>query len=473
MSSVALSPQLITVRERRPRPHVTTAAIVIGDLLAVTLSAVASVLLVYLTQHQLTLHTYSSLSPFLCAAVLAYAAFGLYPGVLLNPVDELKQTAVASTIFYLGLGASSFLYQDAKTYSRAAFLIGWAFTLCAVPAVRLTLRKFGSRLSWWGYPVIVIGTRSSVDQVARLLRGRPTLGLRVVGMVLDDLDTSAFFPSPRLLDLVASARALYGVLSFPNARQSELRQIVLRYSDYVPRLLFFPELAGFSGLRLSATDVDGRLALEINNGLLLQYTLWIKSALDLSLALAAGLLLLPVLVVLMILVKLSSKGPVFYGHTRFGRGGRPFKAYKFRSMVPNGDEVLRKHLAENAAARMEWAANQKLKCDPRVTAVGRFLRVTSLDELPQLWNVINDDMSLVGPRPIVQDEAARYGEIFDVYKKVAPGITGLWQVSGRNLTTYAQRVALDEYYVRNWSVWLDLHILFRTVTVVATRRGAS
>lgn len=383
----------------------------------------------------------------------------------------MKQTAVASTIFYLGLGASSFLYHDAESFSRSAFLIGWALTLFAVPLMRFLLRKFGSRQSWWGYPVVVIGTRSSVDHVAGLLR-RSALGLRVVSTVIDDLDRAAATAYSGIMDPMAGTGAFYGVLSFPDARQSELREIVLRYSDYVPRLLFFSELANFSGLRLSATDIDGHLSLEITNRLRLPYTLWIKTGMDLSIALVAGVLLLPLSAVVALLVKLTSKGPVIYGHVRYGKYGRQFKAYKFRTMVPNGDEVFRKYLAENEEARMEWAATQKLRHDPRVTAVGRFLRITSLDELPQLWNVIIGDMSIVGPRPIVHDEAARYGEVFEVYKKVAPGITGLWQVSGRNLTTYTQRVALDEYYVRNWSVWMDIHILLRTVVVVATRHGA-
>jgi exopolysaccharide production protein ExoY len=183
----------------------------------------------------------------------------------------------------------------------------------------------------------------------------------------------------------------------------------------------------------------------------------------------------------MILVKLSSKGPVFYGHTRFGRGGRPFKAYKFRSMVPNGDEVLRKHLAENAAARMEWAANQKLKCDPRVTAVGRFLRVTSLDELPQLWNVIRGEMSLVGPRPedpsFVGVHPAGYAEIL----RIRPGIAGLAQlVYAREsrlldgpelLQHYIQsllphKVAIDCLYVARRSIGLDVRILLWTLLVL-------
>ena len=163
---------------------------------------------------------------------------------------------------------------------------------------------------------------------------------------------------------------------------------------------------------------------------------------------------------------------MFFRHARVGRGGRTFQAWKFRSMVANSQEVLAELLARDAQARAEWEADHKLRDDPRITRVGRLLRLTSLDELPQAWNVLMGDMSFIGPRPIVAAEAAKYGEVFDLYQQVRPGISGLWQVSGRNDTTSAARVALDDYYVRNWSVWLDLHILIRTVRVVLLGKGA-
>jgi lipopolysaccharide/colanic/teichoic acid biosynthesis glycosyltransferase len=149
-----------------------------------------------------------------------------------------------------------------------------------------------------------------------------------------------------------------------------------------------------------------------------------------------------------------------------------FHALKFRTMVANADRLLEEHLSKDPALRAEWELNHKLKNDPRVTLVGRFLRRTSLDELPQIWNVIVGQMSLIGPRPIVAAEIGRYGDHFDVYSRVLPGITGLWQVSGRNDTTYRERVELDCYYVYNWSLWLDLHILSRTVSAVLARKGA-
>lgn len=168
----------------------------------------------------------------------------------------------------------------------------------------------------------------------------------------------------------------------------------------------------------------------------------------------------------------TERGPILYGHDRIGYKGRRFKCLKFRSMVPNGDVVLAEHLANNPAARAEWDATQKLRDDPRITPLGRFLRTTSLDELPQLWNVIRGDMSLVGPRPIVHSEMVRYGNRIEAYTCARPGITGLWQVSGRSDVDYGRRVQLDSHYVSTWSLPGDVVILLRTVKVVFSQSGS-
>jgi Undecaprenyl-phosphate galactose phosphotransferase WbaP len=236
--------------------------------------------------------------------------------------------------------------------------------------------------------------------------------------------------------------------------------------------LVLPNFNSVDGFRVTARECAGTLALEINNGLRVPEKLLLKRAIDFTVALTVCIALLPVILLIAAIVKLTTRGPVFYGHWRYGKHGRRFRAFKFRSMVQNGDAVLRQYLAENELAGEEWHLNQKLPNDPRVTWIGRFLRVTSLDELPQLWNVLRNEMSLVGPRPVIEEETLRYGNIFELYKQVPPGITGLWQVSGRNNTSYEERIRFDEYYVRNWSVWLDLHILLQTVIVVLTREGA-
>lgn len=180
------------------------------------------------------------------------------------------------------------------------------------------------------------------------------------------------------------------------------------------------------------------------------------------------------IVVVAIAVRLTTGRRVIYGHRRIGRNGREFKCYKFRSMVPNSDEVLAHLLATDAEARTEWNRDFKLKNDPRITRVGRFIRKTSLDELPQLWNVVVNDMSIVGPRPVVRKELDQYyhGPFKASYLSVKPGLTGLWQVSGRNNMEYAERVELDHNYVGSWCAWFDFTIVMRTVGVMFGRKGA-
>lgn len=196
----------------------------------------------------------------------------------------------------------------------------------------------------------------------------------------------------------------------------------------------------------------------------------LKRSFDIAGAAGAIVLFAPLMAILWCLVKLDG-GPALFGHTRIGAGGRPFTCWKFRSMVVNANEVLAELLRRDPAAAQAWARDFKLKHDPRITGIGRVLRETSLDELPQLWNILRGDMSLVGPRPIVREEMARYGVSIVAYLSCRPGLTGLWQVSGRNDVTYAERVELDQRYTLSWSLGRDISIILKTVGVVLKRSG--
>lgn len=193
---------------------------------------------------------------------------------------------------------------------------------------------------------------------------------------------------------------------------------------------------------------------------------------DVLIALAVVLFTLPLLVLIAVTIKLHDGGPALFGHTRIGRGGRNFRCLKFRSMVVDAEVRLQALLAADPSARREWEADQKLRDDPRVTPLGAFLRKTSLDELPQVFNVLRGEMSIVGPRPIVQSEVCRYGRAFKHYCSVPPGITGLWQVSGRNDVSYRRRVALDRVYAKSKCLRTDLMIIAKTVPAVLLRSGS-
>lgn len=197
-----------------------------------------------------------------------------------------------------------------------------------------------------------------------------------------------------------------------------------------------------------------------------------KRALDLAASVALVVPLTPLLLLISVLIKVSSPGPVIFRQERVGFQGRRFQCWKFRTMVCDGSRVLEEYLNRHPEHRVQWERDHKLQHDPRVTTIGRLLRKTSLDELPQLWNVLRGQMSLVGPRPILASEIPDFGHEFEAFCSVPPGITGLWQVSGRNQTTYAEHVELDCFYARHWSLSLDLHILMKTVKVVLLRQGA-
>jgi len=233
-----------------------------------------------------------------------------------------------------------------------------------------------------------------------------------------------------------------------------------------------PDYIGVTNLWMSVRDFDGVLGLYTVQSLLLPLNHNLKRLIDISICVVGGLLILPFVGVLALLIKLDSPGPVFYGHHRLGKDGKFFTAWKFRSMVSNSREVLENLLASNPAIRSEWETNHKIHDDPRITKMGKFLRKTSLDELPQVWNVLKGEMSLVGPRPIVEEEVAKYGHHYALFASVKPGMSGLWQVSGRSETDYEERIALDILYIQSWSLWLDMYILFKTLGVVLGGKGA-
>lgn len=197
-----------------------------------------------------------------------------------------------------------------------------------------------------------------------------------------------------------------------------------------------------------------------------------KRGLDISIAMTALLILAPLMLVVAFLVWWHDRGHPFFGHTRVGCGGRPFKCLKFRSMVKNAGTVLDEVLERDPEAAREWAETQKLRDDPRVTPIGRLLRITSLDELPQLFNVLSGHMSIVGPRPIVISEIDRYGQHYHHYSACRPGVTGLWQVSGRSDVDYDKRVNFDVTYASSWTLWRDAHIIVKTVPIVLNRKGS-
>jgi Undecaprenyl-phosphate galactose phosphotransferase WbaP len=474
----SLKPEIATLKVG-PRPHYMIAALVAVDGLCLTLAGYTSVSVRLWLNGQFHPHLYWQLWPLVGVFLLAYALSGLYPGKAISPVEELRQLVITTSLLYLSLGSAIFLFREMTLYSRAAFLMAWCLSLVLLLLGRHLLRALFARKSWWGYPVLVLGAGKTGEMVIRTLQHRPELGLKPIAVLDDDPRKQGQLMNVPVVGKLALAPYLakklkipYAIVAMPGVPRSQLLYLLEQYGRTFPHLLIIPDLFGMASLWVAARDLGGVLGLEVRQQLLLPGPRLVKHWLDKGLTLVVGVACLPLLVVIAVLIRLDSAGPIFYSQTRIGRNGRLFKAWKFRSMVSDADQVLTHYLNRYPEFQSHWEQDHKLKQDPRITRLGRFLRRTSLDELPQLWNVLRGEMSLVGPRPIVHDEVKHYQDKFELYKQVPPGITGLWQVSGRNNTTYEERVNLDAYYVRNWSVWLDIYILIRTLWVVLSGDGA-
>jgi exopolysaccharide biosynthesis polyprenyl glycosylphosphotransferase len=271
--------------------------------------------------------------------------------------------------------------------------------------------------------------------------------------------------------LAARLKIPYAVLAMPGVESQKLVQIVERIGGKFTHLLIIPDLFGFATMGVPAKSLGGILGVEVRQQLLLPGPRLAKRIMDVALTMFGTIFILPFLVLIGALIKLDSKGPVFYTQKRLGKDGTYFEAYKFRTMHGDGEERLKAILEADPALRAEYDIYHKLKKDPRVTRIGRFLRKFSLDEFPQLLNVIKGEMSLVGPRPYIERELTEMSGQEKIILRAPPGMTGMWQVSDRNATSFAQRVQIDVYYVRNWSPWLDIHILAKTFGVVIKGSG--
>ena len=403
------------------------------------------------------------LLPCLVILVVAFSAQGLYPGVLLHPAEEMRRIFLSISIVFLGMASTTFLWRNAESYSRSVFLLAWAVAPPVVLLARYLLRRTLAEKSWWGVTAVVLGTGPLAQKIVRSLENG-MLGVKVVGI----------FASERMLAWSSERTCLaqYAIVAMPERPAIEVRHAIQDYCRGFSHIILVPDMAGLCSLGLSALEIGGGFGVELPQRLFHRTAAAGKRLMDLLLASTALLLAAPLFLAIAVAVKLTSKGPILFGHIRYGRNGAKIAALKFRTMAVNGDVVLKEYLAAHPQYQLEWLRNRKLKNDPRVTPIGTWLRRLSLDELPQLWNVFKGEMSLVGPRPIVEAEIDKYGRGYDLYTRVRPGITGLWQVSGRNNTTYEERVAFDEYYVRNWSIWLDAYILICTIKAVLTADGA-
>ena len=391
-------------------------------------------------------------------------------------LKEILRTLVIFFIIELAIIAFSKLY-----VSRTLWGLTWFWIVVLVPVVRIGLKKLLLKLNLYQKDTVIIGSGRNAKDAYKALSDESYLGFSFCYFVVSDVIPEVGIDEIKVID--AKNKDIISLLQL----DTKTVQFILALDDEILLDSWLRYLAlnkcrsvsvipNIRGIPLYGTDMSflfshEMLLLRVNNNLAKRSSRILKRTMDIVGSLAIITLLSPVLLYLYFSVK-KDGGNAIYGHPRIGRNGKTFNCLKFRSMVVNSKEVLDELLRTDPEARAEWEKDFKLKNDPRITKIGAFIRKTSLDELPQLFNVLKGEMSLVGPRPIVADELERYQDDVEYYLMAKPGMTGLWQVSGRNDVDYNTRVYFDSWYVKNWSLWNDIAILFKTVNVVLKRDGA-
>lgn len=385
---------------------------------------------------------------------------------------ELQQ--IVSILAFAMLVEGFLHYAQKDDFSRLWLIGTWIGAVPLMLIGRALIKSLVTNRDDWKIPVIIVGGEQAIDNALTLFEAEYQMGFRTVSKLVT-ADNVPFGNDDfvRLRNSVQPWSGVHVIFAQPFPFDPSLRT-ALRFlnTERIPYSVLAP-LNEMSVLNMEVMPLyrNEMVLLSPRGGATLFTAALIKRATDILMAGMAILITLPLMLFIGASV-VSDRGSMLFGHERVGRHGKKFKCLKFRTMIPNADEVLKQYLSENPDAAEEWACTHKLANDPRVTRIGKFLRRTSLDELPQLYNILKGDMSVVGPRPVTESELHKFGDTRDYYLKMRPGVTGLWQISGRSNTTYERRVYLDGWYARNWSFWHDMAIIIRTVPVVVSSKGA-
>jgi Undecaprenyl-phosphate galactose phosphotransferase WbaP len=458
----------------------TNVVMTISDLIGIMLSFGIGFFLVNLVDNAaINFRSFVTYWPYLIVFILIFQMLALYPGTLLAPSEELRLLSLGSLFSYGGIIFSRYIEDREFGAISLAFVIGFVFSTVVLLFCRTFFRFILSKSRIGGISTVIYGAGPMGKMIFNKLREDRTLGYRPVLFLDDDISSGdEYCGIPILHDIYSGPRIVQrlgikmAVIAMSHIKRKDLVHLV-NYSTSAFRYnIHIPDFFGITTIWMSARDFNGILGLSTTQKLKVPANLFIKRLADILIVIIGGIVILPFLLIIALVIKITSPGPALYKHKRIGLHGKEFLTYKFRTMVIDADRRLKAILETDEAARKEWEESQKLKNDPRITAFGKFLRKTSLDEFPQLINVLKNDMSLVGPRPIVRAEIDKYGDDFERIFSVKPGISGLWQVSGRSETNYADRVSFDTYYLQNWSIWVDLWVLFKTVSVVIAGKGA-
>ena len=395
--------------------------------------------------------------------------------------DKVKTVFRSVTIGVIA--AIVLMYTGHVTNDVSRLFVGFSyiFIMLFITAFRFISHKILNALQILYIPVLLVGAGKTAELVNKSLQRMPVSYYKIIGYVDDNPKSASIakeYPCLGTFNDVENVIKDTGVqtvlICAPGLESKKLVALINRLQLLVKRVAFVPELFGLPTSNITARGMmeEQAVILRVQNNLARKSNRIMKRIFDIVVTVCGGIFILPFMLIIAIIIYLDSGGPIIYKQKRVGRNGKEFNFYKFRSMVKNADTILEEYLNTHEDEKKEWQKNFKLKNDPRVTKIGKIIRKTSIDELPQLWNVLIGDMSLVGPRPLLPNEVERYSSYIEDYKLVLPGLTGVWQVSGRSDTTFEERVIMDSWYIHNWSVWIDIVYLLKTVLVVVKSKGA-
>lgn len=418
--------------------------------------------------------------------LLTFANEGLYTKRL--PFwDETQRIFQFLTLSFLIILTITLFEAFHGELPKLIIVLLWVFSIVLIPLGKFAIKHIMYKFDFYKKKTLVVGAGTAGKAAVKELGNQDYLGAKVIGFLDDDKEKmgKSIRVGKRSFKVIGKVKEFddiavredveTAIIALPTLAAKKLSAIIVNIQQHVKEMIVVPEINGVSPLNTETFhvyDLD-LLMLKVNNNVRSTFNQFAKRTFDIVVSLLLLPILLPVIGILAFFIKRESPGDIFYAHNRIGKDGRIVPVMKFRSMFSDSKERLEELLANDPEIKKEWETNYKLKNDPRVTKIGDLIRKTSMDELPQIFNVLKGEMSLVGPRPVVADELEKYyKESAEYYKMVKPGITGFWQVSGRSDTDYDFRVKVDTWYVYNWSLWLDIMVLIKTVRVVLLREGA-
>lgn len=406
-----------------------------------------------------------------------YAAGMQFWATIQNIVKACCWSVLAIVFFQFAAHTSG---QTSRVFILLLLLFSIFYLICLRYIVKVTFKACGL----FQRSVLVVGGGEKLLHFLQKVNSDVCMSYKLTGLISEEHKAESIAPllgdAPllggydKLEEAIRSTGASSIVIVLDNPDPETITSLVCRAQPLVKTVGVIPDYHGIPLGNVTCESMydEKLLLLRLRNNLAIKSNRLLKYTFDFLMTFFGAIAISPLFMIIALWIYIDSPGPILFKHKRVGKGGKPFYCYKFRSMCVNAQEKLQALLKSDPQAKAEWEKDFKLKHDPRITKSGAFLRKTSLDELPQIFNVLKGEMSLVGPRPIVTGEIERYREHISDYYMVRPGITGLWQTSGRNDVDYTERVELDSWYVRNWSIWIDTVILFRTFKVAIKGRGA-